>query len=328
MPTVYRSGQKIDHYELIERLNQGSAGSVYLACDLESLQQVVLKFPSDELIGGAAIFARYRREAEIGRYLDHPLIQRHLNLDERRSRDYLVLEYIPGRNLRSLMRERAPLLFSTQEILKYMLPVCEVLVYVHNHGVIHQDIKPENILILDDGEIRLIDFGIALEKKERKLFSRGYSKFIGTPDYMAPERLLGRPGDESTDVYAVGVMLYELFCGRTPFDALDGSSALTSQNVSDDPPDILRFNSDLSPVLATIIMHAVRRDAQQRYVSISDLLSDLRHLDTVIPVGYVPAPPKPVRRYWPILRVVFIIVSIFLMMLAFGAFAQLAHHVH
>ncbi len=328
MPTVYRLGQKIDHYELVERLNQGSAGSVYLACDLDSLQQVVLKFPSDDLIDGAAIFARYRREAKIGRYLDHPLIQRHLNLDETRSRDYLVLEYIPGRNLRSLMRERAPLLFSTQEILNYILPICKVLVYVHSQGVIHQDIKPENVLVLDNGEIRLIDFGIALEKKERRLFTHGYSKFIGTPDYMAPERLLGRSGDESTDVYAVGVMLYEMFCGNTPFEALDGSTALISQNVSDDPPDVLRFNPDLPPALATIIMHAVRRDTQHRYASISDLLSDLRHLDTAIPVDYVPTPPKPVRRYWPILRVIFIIVSIFLMMLAFGVFAQLAHHVH
>ena len=327
MPTVYRLGQKIDHYELVERLNQGSAGSVYLACDLDSLQQVVLKFPSDDLIGGAAVFARYRREAEIGRHLDHPLIQRHLNLNEMRSRDYLVLEYIPGRNLRSFMKEHASLLFSTQEILNYMLPVCEVLSYVHSRGIIHQDIKPENILVLDNGEIRLIDFGIALKKKEGGPFRRGYSKFIGTPDYMAPERLLGKPGDECTDVYAVGVVLYEMFCGRTPFEALDGTTALTSHNVSDDPPDILHFKPELSPALATIVMHAIRRDAQQRYASIPDLLSDLRHLDTVAPIEYVPAPSKPLRRYWPILRVVFIIVSIFLVMLAFGVFAQLAHHV-
>ena len=327
MPTVYRSGQKVDHYELIERLNRGSAGSVYLACDLNSLQQVVLKFPSDDLIGGADVFARYRREAEIGRLLNHSLIQRHLNLNETRSRDYLVLEYIPGRNLRSLMRERSPSLFSTQEVLDIICPLCEIFVYVHSQGIVHQDIKPENILVLDNGEIRLIDFGIALVRNERGLFRRGYSKFIGTPDYMAPERLLGRPGNECTDVYAVGVMLYEMCCGRTPFEALDSTTALTSRNVSDDPPDILHVNPELSPVLATIIMHAVRRDTQSRYGSIHELLSDLRHIDTVIPIEYVPAPSKPIRRYWPALRIVFVIVSIFLVMLAFGVLAQVAHHV-
>ena len=327
MPTIYRVGQKVDHYELVERLNKGTTVSVYLARDLHTLQQVVLKFPSEDLIGGTAVFARYRREAEIGRRLQHPLLQHHLNLNETRSRDYLVLEYIPGRNLRSLIVERAPLLFTTQEILDIVVPLCEVLVYVHKQRVIHQDIKPENILVLPNGEIRLIDFGIALWKEDRGRFRRGYSAFIGTPDYMAPERLLGRPGGEGTDVYSVGVMLYEMFCGRTPFAALDDSTALMSQNVSDDPPDILQFKPELSPALATIIMHAVRRDAQQRYALISDLLSDLCHLDTVVPVQYVPAPPKRVRRYWPILRVIIVIVSIFLVMLAFGVLAQLVHHV-
>ena len=327
MPIIYRTGQKVDHYELVERLNKGTTVSVYLARDVRTLQQVVLKFPSDDLIGGTAIFARYRREAKIGRRLNHPLLQHHLNANEARSRDYLVLEYIPGRNLRSLMRERTPLLFTTQEILDIVIPLCEVLLYVHKHGVIHQDIKPENILVLHNGEIRLIDFGIALWKEDRGRFRRGYSVFIGTPDYMAPERLLGGPGDESTDVYSVGVMLYELFCGRTPFDVLDDTTALTSHNVSDDPPDILQFKPELSPAMATIIMRAVRRDARMRYASISDLLSDLRSPDTVVPVQYVPAPPKPVRRYWPILRVVFVIVSVFLVMLMFGVLAQLVHHV-
>jgi serine/threonine-protein kinase len=327
MPTIYRLGQKVDHYELLQSLGQRAAGSVYLARDYDSQQQVVLKFPSDDLIGGAAVFARYRREAEIGRLLDHPLLQHHVNQDEIRSRDYLVLEYIPGRNLRSLMKDRAPLLLTTQEILDIMLPVCDVLVYVHKHGIIHQDIKPENVLVLDTGEIRLIDFGIALREKEGRRFRRDYAEFIGTPDYMAPERLLGKRGDVRTDVYSVGVMLYELFCGRTPFPVLDDTTAVVSHNVSDDPPDILQFNPDLSPALATVIMHAVRRDAEMRYASLHALLADLTDLSAVVPARYVPAPPKSVRRYWPFIRVFLMIISIMLVMFLFGILAQFAHHI-
>ncbi len=327
MPTIYRVGQMVDHYELLQTFRQSNAGGVYLACDLHTQQQVVLKFPSDEIVGGAAIFARYRREAEIGRQLAHPLLQRHINQDETRSRDYLVLEYIPGRNLRSLMHDRAPLLLTTQEILDIMLPVCAALIYVHKHGVIHQDIKPENVLVLDNGEVRLIDFGIALWAKDRGHFRRDYAAFMGTPDYMAPERLLGKRGDIRTDVYSVGVMLYELFGGRTPFPVLDETTALMSHNVSDDPPDILQFNPDLSPALATVIMHAVRRDATMRYASLEDLHSDLCNLDAVVPVHYVPASPKPVRRYWPIIRVAVIIAVIMIIMIAFGIIAQFAHQI-
>src|SRR5712691_4118634 len=117
MPTIYQLGSRIDHYEIIRLLGQGGASHVYLAQDRKALQEVVLKFPSDDLIGGAAVFARYKREAEIGKRLSHPSIQRHVNRGEERSADYLVLEYLRGRPLRTMMKEHAPALLPTAEVI-------------------------------------------------------------------------------------------------------------------------------------------------------------------------------------------------------------------
>src|SRR2546421_11691277 len=211
MPAIFHTGQVIDHYKIIRLLGQGGASHVYLAQDLQALQEVILKFPVDDVIGGAAVFARYKREAEIGKRLNHPFIQRHVNQGEERSADYLVLEYLRGQTLRAVMEEHAPALLPTAEVIRLLLQVCEALAFAHEKGVIHRDIKPENILLLDTGEIKLLDFGIALFLEEkRRMVWRGLSSPVGTPDYMAPERLQGAEGDARADIYAVGVVLYEL----------------------------------------------------------------------------------------------------------------------
>jgi len=326
MPTIYQPGQRIDHYELIRLLARGAASRVYLAQDLRVLRQVVLKFPDDDVIGGAAVFARYKREAEIGNCLEHPAIVRHLNRGEQRSTEYLVLEYLRGRTLRAVMKEYAPELLPTTEVLRILLHVCGALAYVHEHGVIHRDIKPENIMLLDSGEIKLLDFGIALLKGERRTRWRRDASLIGTPDYMAPEQLWGEPGSVQSDIYAVGVVLYELLCGRTPFEEHDGFELIT-QHISHDPPGILMYNPTLSPALATVVMRAVRREPDRRYACMRDLLDDLSYLDDVTPINYIPDPPKIGGRYRQVIRIALIVLIVCLCIVAFGLLAQFAHHV-
>jgi serine/threonine protein kinase len=289
------------------------------------LQEVVLKFPHDDVIGGAAVFARYQREAEIGRRLNHPRIQRHLNRGEERSTEYLVLEYLPGRTLRAVMKEYAPELLPTGEVLHILLQVGEALAYAHEHGVIHRDIKPENIMLLENGNIKVCDFGIALLAEERRLRWRGFSSPIGTPDYMAPELLWREPGSVQSDIYAVGVVLYELLCRRTPFEEHDGFELIT-RHISHDPPGILEFNPAISPALATVAMCAVRRDPGKRYGCMQDLLHDLGHLDEVRAVNYIPDPPKIGGRYRQVIRIALIVLVVCLCIIAFGMFAQFAHH--
>jgi eukaryotic-like serine/threonine-protein kinase len=326
MPTLYQPGQYIDHYEIIRLLGQGGASRVYLARDRRSSQEVVLKFPLDDVIGGAAIFERYRREAEIGKRLAHPALQQHLNIGEERSADYLVLEYLHGKTLRTVMKERAPSLLPQTEVLRILMPVCAALVYVHTHGVIHRDIKPENIMLTETGQVKLLDFGIALLLKEDRS-SPWRSSFspVGTPDYTAPERWRGEAGSVQSDIYSVGVLLYELLCGRTPFQETDGF-AIVSQHSSHDPPDILQFTPTLPASLATIVMHAIRRNPKKRYASIQELLNDLCHLDKVMPVGYLPDPPLLGGRYLQALLISLLVFVVCLGLIAFGMLAQFAHH--
>ncbi len=326
MPTIYRTGARIDHYQIMRPLGRGGASHVYLAQDWHALQEVVLKFPDDDVIGGAAIFERYKREAEIGRRLSHPYIQRHLNQGERRSAEYLVLEYMHGRTLRVVMEKCAPGILPTGEVLRMLIQVCSALAYAHEHGVIHRDIKPENIMLLENGDIKIFDFGIALLEGERHRTWRGFSSPIGTPDYMAPERLLGERGDRRADIYAVGVVLYELLCGRTPFEEKDGFAIIT-RHISHDPPNILQFNPMLSPALATVVMRAIRRDPDKRYACIQDLCYDLQHLDKVKAVNYIADPPRIGGRYRQAIRIAIIVLIVCLCIVAFGVLAQFAHHV-
>jgi eukaryotic-like serine/threonine-protein kinase len=324
MAKIYQPGQHIDHYEIIRPLGPGVASRVYLARDRQVPRQVILKFPLDDVIGGAAIFERYKREAALGRLLDHPGIQRHLNQGEQRSEEYLVLEYLPGRTLREVMAENAPALLPAAEVIRILLQVCAALTYAHEHGVIHRDVKPDNVLLLDNGEVKLLDFGIAeLDGEPRSTWPR-VSEPIGTPDYMAPELLWGKQGSVQSDIYAVGVMLYELLCGRTPFEESDGF-ALVTQHISHDPPGILQCNPTLSPALATVVMRAIRRDPERRYTSMQELAYDLRHLDAVPAEDYLPAPPRLGGRYRQAIRTALIVLCVCAAIIACGALAQYVH---
>jgi eukaryotic-like serine/threonine-protein kinase len=326
MPTTYTPGERIDHYEIIRLLGHGGMNHVYLAQDILNSQKVVLKFPNDELFGDVAVFERYKREAEIGSRLNHPHIQHLLNIDEKRCDHYLVIEYIQGRTLRTVLEEHAPNLLPPEEATRIIIQVCDALAYAHEHGVFHRDIKPENIMILDNGDIKIIDFGIALLEGARRVTWRGLSGTMGTPDYMAPEQLRGERGTASSDIYAVGAMLYEMLCGRPPFVG-ENVFAIMNQHVSQDPPSILQFNSTLSPALATVVMRAIRRDPDKRYQTINDLLNDLRHLDKVIPVVYKPDAPRAHVMRQPVMLVTLVIIAIFLAIIALGFLVQYAHHV-
>jgi len=324
MTTGYAPGAQIDHYKIIRMLGHGGMSRVYLATDMRNQATVVLKFINDDLIGDIAVFERYRREEEIGTRLKHPHIQHMLNTDEERHEQYLVVEYIEGETLRKVLAEQEGKPLPTDEALRITTQICEALIYCHEHGIYHRDIKPENIMLEKDGNVKIIDFGVALLEGARRVTWRGLSGTVGTPDYMSPEQLKGERGMASSDVYAVGIVLYELLCGRTPFDG-ENVFAVMNQHVSQDPPSILTYNPQLSPELATVVMRAIRRDRDKRYKSVRDLLDDLQHLKEVKPVHYEPDAPQLNRTGRTVITATLIIIAIFLAIIIFGLLIQHLH---
>lgn len=276
----YEVGQTVeDRYDILEALGQGGMNDAYKARDLETGRLVVLKIPFSSLIGDPATYSRYQRELEIGKRLHHPNIQE--LVDEGRLNGvtpYLVLEYVDGTLLREYLRQHAPL--PVDEAINITLQLTDALHYCHEHGVVHRDLKPENILIEPDGTVKLVDFGIALLQGARRLTFRRLSSSFGTPDYMAPEQVQGDRGDGRTDIYAVGVMLYEMLTGDVPYHG-DSPLAVMSQRVTTDAPLLRRRRPDLPPQLEAIVWRALRREPAERYPSMAALRHDLTHLEEV-----------------------------------------------
>ena len=325
MTAAYSPGTQIDHYQVIKMLGHGGMSRVYLAIDLNDQRKVVLKFLNDDLVGDIAIFERYRREEEIGSRLSHPHIQHALNVDEKRCDQYLVVEYIEGRTLRAILEDHDGKPLPIEEALRMADQICDALVYCHEHGVYHRDIKPENIMLEADGNVKVIDFGIALLEGARRVTWRGLSGTVGTPDYMSPEQLRGERGVAGSDIYAVGIILYEMLCGRTPFDG-ENVFAVMNQHVSHDPPSILTYNPHLPPELVTVIMRAIRRDKEKRYKTISELLTSLRHFKEIHPVPYQPDAPSLNRTGRTAITAAVIILLIFLLIFAFAFMVQSLHN--
>ncbi|GCE17765.1 hypothetical protein KDK_15650 [Dictyobacter kobayashii] len=298
---------------------------MYLACDLNNQQTVVLKFPNDDLIGNVGVFERYKREAEIGNRINHPHVQRMLNTGEKRSEEYLVMEYIEGRTLREVLEERDGKPLPAAEAMRLTLQICDALVYCHEHGVFHRDIKPENIMVQNDGSIKLIDFGVALLEGARRVTWRGLTGTVGTPDYMSPEQIRGERGTASADVYAVGVILYEMLCGHPPFEG-ENVFAVMNQHATQDPPSILNSQPDLSPELATVVMKAIRRDADKRYKSMQDMWHALQNLNEVVPIPYEPESPKQSTWRQQVIMAALVIIALALVVIAIGVAAQLVHN--
>ena len=180
----------------------------------ETARQVAIKVPHAEMEADPVLLERFKREEEIGQLLDHPGVVKTYNSEER-SRVYMVIEWVDGRLLRTILNEEKKL--PIERAVKIALGICDALDYMHKHGVVHRDLKPENVMVDEDDHIKLIDFGIAMKEDARRLTFVNLSATLGTPDYISPEQVKGQRGDQRSDIYALGIMLYEMLTGRVPF---------------------------------------------------------------------------------------------------------------
>jgi serine/threonine protein kinase len=266
-----RPGEKLDKFTIIEAIGHGAFSDVLLAEDSDGTR-VVLKCPHESVMGDVATFDRFRRELEIARHLHHPGIQRPIEFSENRSRPYMVMEYVEGETLRALLSREKKL--SVDQAVDFGQQLAAAMAHAHAQGVVHRDLKPENVLVTPSGRLVVTDFGVALMAGARRLTWRWFSAALGTPDYMSPEQIQGKRGDTRTDVYAIGVMLYEMLAGRVPWEG-DNALSVMSQHVNAAVPPLHERNGAVPPPIDGIVRKAMRRAPDERYEDAASLLSDL-----------------------------------------------------
>jgi len=277
MVTSLHPGDQIDHYRVEGVAARSGMASIFRGTDLNTGRPVAIKVPHPEMERDPVLSGRFQREHEIGQELDHPGVTKVMP-DSSGSQGYMVMEWADGRPLRELLLQQTKL--SPARAARITVRILETLDYVHRQGVVHRDLKPENVIIDPEDHIKLIDFGIAAKAGERRLTLGTLTHAIGTPDYISPEQVQGKPGDTRSDLYAVGVMLYEMLTRRVPFTGRSASLAMNDR-LRNNPIPPREINPEISPQLQEIVYRALERDPAKRYARAREFAWDLEHQDQV-----------------------------------------------
>jgi serine/threonine-protein kinase len=293
-------GDQLDHYRIENLIARSGMASIYRGTDTRNGRAVAIKIPHPEMEGDPLFFDRFRREEDIGSTLDHPGVMKVFK-DEERGRVYMVMEWVDGRLLRKILNEQKKL--PPERAVRIALGVCSALDYIHSHGVVHRDLKPENVMVDGQDRIKLIDFGIAAKSGARRLTFAKLTQAMGTPDYIAPEQVKGKRGDGRSDIYALGVMLYEMLTGEVPFKG-SNPFAIMNDRLLNNPIPPRELNPGLSAELQEIIYRAIERDPKNRYARAREMALDLEHPEKV-GVADRPELCDWKRRRSPVLRRIF-----------------------
>ena len=266
-------------YEIIEELGAGGMGKVYRAFDKKLQEEVALKLIRSEIGADRKTIERFHNEIKIARKISHKNVCRMHDLHEEGKALYLTMEYVPGEDLRSLIRRTKVLAAGTA--VSIARQVAEGLREAHILGVVHRDLKPGNIMIDKDGNAKIMDFGIA-----RSLLGAGITAegaIIGTPEYMSPEQVEGKEADQRADIYALGIILFEMLTGRVPFEG-DTPFSIANKHKSEPPPIPKKLNPQISDSLNRIILRCLEKDKGKRYPSADELLADLTSVVESLPI--------------------------------------------
>lgn len=268
------NGMMVSHYRVIEKIGAGGMGEVYLAEDIELNRRVALKFLPLHLCQDADCRARFKREAQAAAKLDHPNIVSVFEVGEFQGRPFFAMQLVEGQSLKEVLAGKA---LSLDRILEIAIQICEGLQAAHESGITHRDIKPSNILIDSHGRARIVDFGLASVMGSDHLTKTGST--LGTIGYMSPEQVKGEKVDHRTDLFSIGVVLYEMIAGHTPFKA--DSEAATLHAIANTKPEFLaHFRREVPPELQAVIDKALEKKVPTRYQHADELSADLKRFSS------------------------------------------------
>ena len=318
--TPLHPGDQLDHYRIEGVAARSGMASIFRGTDLRTGRPVAIKVPHPEMESDPVFFERFHREEEIGKAMDHPGVMKVI-AEDGRSQVYMVMEWVEGRLLRQVLNEQRKL--PPERAVRIALRILDTLEYLHSHGIVHRDLKPENVMVDAEDRIKLIDFGIAAKTGARRLTFAKLSQTLGTPDYISPEQVKGKRGDARSDLYAVGVMLYEMLTGKAPFTG-PNAFVIMNDRLLNSPVPPREIDPTISPQLQEIIYRALERDPSKRYASAREFAWDLEHQDQV---GAAERPElrdwKRRRRPWP-RRILFYLVLALIPVIIFALLLYVA----
>ena len=276
-----------ERYEVIEELGTGGMGKVYRVVDKKIDEEVALKLLRPEITSDERNIERFRNELKYSRKISHTNVCRMYHLGEAEGAQFITMEYVPGEDLKTSIRRMGPL--STGKAIKIIKQVCEGLAEAHKHGVVHRDLKPHNIMIDKQGNAKIMDFGIV-----RSLHTDGITQsgiMIGTPTYMSPEQAEGKPATPISDIYSIGVILFELVTGRVPFEG-DTALTLALKHKTEPVPDPREINAQISVELSHVIFKCMEKSPANRYQNAKELIDDLNVIKSSMPTTSKVIPKK------------------------------------